>query len=348
MTGGYFTAVPQSVGVEITSRCNLTCLHCFNLSGAGKTQELSLADVVYLFDQVQAWGGRQVRISGGEPTLHPDFPAIIDAAAGHGLSVSLNTNGLYAPRLQQQLAGLAIAFFLVSLDGLPASNDRIRGAGVFDRVVSSIRWLRQLGRQVMISTHLSRSNLADVEGLISLAAELGVDIKFAPLRLIGRARDRLAGEMPTALDFYHAVQTITRLRAAYPHIRIHTDFDILRPLDQPPAERSPARLNCPAGRSMLNVGYDGCVYPCAFLITPEREFAAGYLRQAPVLTLWRESPVFQIFRTLEKEAPCQGCFAYGQLCAGGCVAVSYFSAGRLTAADPTCFLDCISAEPAAT
>jgi len=99
---------------------------------------------------------------------------------------------------------------------------------------------------------------------------------------------------------------------------------------------------------MLNVGYDGCVYPCAFLITPEREFAAGHLRQAPLLTLWRESPVFQIFRTLEKEAPCQGCFAYGKLCAGGCVAVSYFSAGRLTAADSTCFLDCISAEPAAT
>jgi len=39
----------------------------------------------------------------------------------------LNTNGLYAPRLQQQMAGLAIDFFLVSLDGLPAANDRIRG-----------------------------------------------------------------------------------------------------------------------------------------------------------------------------------------------------------------------------
>ncbi len=348
MAEAYFTAAPQSVGVEITSRCNLTCLHCFNRSGVGKTQELSLADVVYLFDQMQVWGNTQVRISGGEPTLHPEFPAIINAAVSHGLSVSLNTNALYAPRLQQQLVGLAIDSFLVSLDGLQATNDRVRGVGVFDRVVSSIRWLRQLGRQVMIGTHLNQSNLADIEGLIRLAAELGVDIKFAPLRLIGRARDHLTDEVPSALSFYHAVQTITRLRATYPHIRIYTDFDILRANDQLPTARSQARLSCPAGRSMLNVGYDGYVYPCAFLITPEREFAAGQLRQAPLLTLWRESSVFQMFRALEKEAPCQDCFVYGKTCAGGCVAVSYFSTGRLTATDPMCFMDCIGAGQEAT
>src|SRR5512139_3132120 len=112
MAEAYFTAVPQSVGVEITSRCNLACLHCFNRSGAGSTQELSLADSVYLFDQMQTWGNTEVRISGGEPTLHPDFPAIVDATVKRGLRVSLNTNGLYAPRVQAELAELAIDLFL--------------------------------------------------------------------------------------------------------------------------------------------------------------------------------------------------------------------------------------------
>jgi radical SAM protein with 4Fe4S-binding SPASM domain len=144
------------------------------------------------------------------------------------------------------------------------------------------------------------------------------------------------------------VQTITRLRATYPPIHIYTDFDILQANDHRPAARSDARLSCPAGRSMLNVSYDGYLYPCAFLITPEREFAAGHLRQASLLTLWREAPVFQMLRTLEKEAPCQDCHIYGKTCVGGCIAVSYFSTGRLTATDPMCFVNCVDAGQDAT
>ena len=142
-------------------------------------------------------------------------------------------------------------------------------------------------------------------------------------------------------DFYQAVRTITRLRARYPDIKISTDFDILCPFE-PVHPPPPSRASCPAGRSMLNVNYDGYVYPCAFLVTPEKEFAAGHLHGAPLLTLWRESPVWVPFRALEKGATCQRCAAYGQACVGGCVAVSYLATGRLDAHDPTCFMHLVS------
>lgn len=334
----YFTPVPTSIGVEITNRCNLTCQHCFNFSGEGVVQDLSLDDLTYVFDQLQAMGATDIRISGGEPTLHPDFPAISRAAVQRGLHVSINTNGLYSVRVREQIADADISLFMVSVDGLRSANDRVRGAGVFDRVVSTIRWLRRLGRSVVVSTHLYRGNVGDVEGLIALAAELGVDIKFAPLRLVGRARELMADQMLTPDRLLAAVQTIGRLRAVYPDLHLQTDFDILQPMAQTD-ELSPARASCPAGRSMLNVSYDGYVYPCAFLVTPRREFAAGHLREAPLLTLWRESPVFEPFRTLEKDARCQSCFAYRRTCVGGCVAMSYFVAGRLDAPDPSCFID---------
>lgn len=93
---------------------------------------------------------------------------------------------------------------------------------------------------------------------------------------------------------------------------------------------------------MLNVNYDGYVYPCAFLVTPQQEFAAGHLHEARLLNLWRESHAFLPFRTLEKDSVCQNCFAYGQTCVGGCVAVSYFTTGRLDAQDPTCFIELVS------
>ena len=343
MAKPYFTPVPESVGMEITNRCNLSCRHCFNRSGEGTVQELSLADLLNVFDQVQDMGRKHIRISGGEPTLHPDFAAAIVAAHQRGLGVSINTHGQYSPPTREWIADLPIELFVISLEGLRDANDDIRGKGVFDRAVETAAWLRGLGRAVMLGVHLRHSTIGDVEGLIALAAELGVNIKFSTLRPIGRARENLSAEMLSPRDLYTAVRTITRLRSDYADVRISTDFDILRPVE--PSSPPPlSRASCAAGRSWLNVNYDGYVYPCAFLVTPHQEFAAGHLRDAPLLTLWRESPVFLPFRTLEKDAQCQSCFAYGQTCLGGCVATSYYAAGRLDAHDPTCFIECISAD----
>jgi len=341
MAEPYFTPVPESVGVNITNRCSLSCRHCFNRSGEGAVQELSLADLLSLFDQVRDMGGKHVRLSGGEPTLRPDFAAIVWEANRRGLGISINTHGQYLADTRQRLADLPIDLFVISLEGLPDANDLVRGEGTFDRAVDAAVWLRDLGRSVTLGVHLRSSNLGDVAGLIALAAKLDVNIKFSPLRPIGRAREHLSDEMLSPLDFYRAVQAITRLRTEYPGLRISTDFDILRPVESS-APPPPSRASCPAGRSWLNVNYDGYVYPCAFLVTPQREFAAGHVHQAPLLTLWRESPVFLPFRTLEKDAQCQSCFAYGQTCLGGCLAMSYFTTGRLDAHDPTCFIQHVS------
>lgn len=342
MTQLYFTPVPELVGVEVTNRCDLSCKHCFNRSGEDSIQELSLADVLNLFDQLQEMGIMRIRLSGGEPTLHPEFPAIVVEAHRRRLRVSINTHGVYSFRIRQQIEDLPIDSFIVSLDGLRTTNDSIRGSGVFDQAVRTAATLHNWGRSVTFGVHLSRSNVNDVAGLIALAAQIGADVKFSPLRPIGRAQENLRDEVLSPADFYKAVKTITHLRVNYPDIRISTDFDILRPVQfsGPP---SPSRASCPAGRSMLNVNYDGYVYPCAFLVTPQREFAAGHLHQAPLLTLWQEAPGFLPFRTLEKDAQCRDCFAYGQTCFGGCVAISYFTTGHLDAHDPTCFVEYVCA-----
>ena len=342
MAETYFTPLPQSVGIEITSRCNLACRHCFNRSGEGSVAELPLAVLVDLFDQCRAMGLTGVRISGGEPTLHRDFPAVAAAASKRGLAVTLNTNGCFRSETRDRISTLPIASFLVSLDGLEASNDRIRGRGAFAQATETAALVARHRPRRDPGRPSEPPNLADVEGLIALAASLDAGIKFAPVRPIGRAADGMAGDILSPADFYRAVQTITRLWPAYPAIRITTDFDILQPATSPEPV-FPARACCPAGRTMLNIGYDGYVYPCAFLITPEREFAAGHVSQAPLAVLWRESPVFTPFRTIEKDSQCQGCWAYGRSCVGGCLAMAYFAAGRLDAHDPTCFVDRIAA-----
>jgi len=341
MVEPYFTAVPERIGVEITNRCDLACRHCFNDSGNGPVQELSLADLMYLFEQVRLMGIEDIRISGGEPTLHPRFSAIVNKAYRRGLRVSVNTHGLYSSKTRTQVAKLPVERFIISLDGLREVNDSIRGPGVFHRAVDTASWLLRQNLAVTLGVHVTRSAVDDVAGLINLASELGADIKFAPLRPLGRAREFLLDEMLSPSDLYQVVQTVTRSRENHPEIKISTDFDILQPI-LPSVPKFPSQACCPAGRSMLNLNYDGYVYPCAFLVTPQREFAVGHLHEDSLLSLWRESPAFVPFRTLEKDNVCKSCFAYGHTCVGGCVALSYFTSGHLDAHDPTCFIGLVS------
>ncbi|MEM9585666.1 MAG: radical SAM protein [Planctomycetota bacterium] len=82
--------------VELTDRCNLSCPMCFASSGpAGKDH--SLSDVISSLDRLIECEGRAevCQLSGGEPTLHPDFERIVDEALDRPIDyVMVNTNGV--------------------------------------------------------------------------------------------------------------------------------------------------------------------------------------------------------------------------------------------------------------
>ncbi len=333
----FFTPAPD-VAVDITNRCNLHCRHCYNFSGEKPVQELAIADATRLIAELRDLGQERLRLSGGEPTLHPQFGAIVREATGRGMVVAISTNGVFGRTGRQRLKALSLGSVSVSLDGMRIANDQVRGPGVFDEVMRSIRFLKDICPHVLISTHLFRSNLADVTPLIELAQELAVGIKFAPLRPIGRANLHMRDQIPSPAEYRGAVETIGRLRAQYPAIDVRTDFDVLSPQKPSSALPAPSRAVCPAGRSRLNVSYDGRIYPCAFLATPEREFAIGRLGEIPLLDLWNRSPVLTQFRNIRKDNRCQGCNAYGNECVGGCVAMAYFATGHLDGQDPVCFV----------
>jgi uncharacterized radical SAM superfamily Fe-S cluster-containing enzyme len=82
--------------LEITANCNLTCPMCFAASGPGGAH-LSVADCRRAIDRlVQAEGRPEVlQLSGGEPTIHPDFLEILDYGLSQPIDVvMINTNGV--------------------------------------------------------------------------------------------------------------------------------------------------------------------------------------------------------------------------------------------------------------
>lgn len=126
--------------VEITETCNLRCPVCYADSGPDTGRHLSLAEIEAMLDTLVANEGEPdvVQISGGEPTLHPAFFAVLDAAKARPIRhLMVNTNGLrlanepdFAQRLAAYQPGLEVYLQFDSLrdDTLKA----LRGAELAD------------------------------------------------------------------------------------------------------------------------------------------------------------------------------------------------------------------------
>src|SRR5690606_32042680 len=104
--------------IEVTDRCNLKCPTCYAGSGPGVGRHRSLAEIEGMFDTLVASEGEPdvVQISGGEPTLHPQFFEILEAARRRPIRyLMVNTNGLriaqdpgFVRRLAEVKKGLEI------------------------------------------------------------------------------------------------------------------------------------------------------------------------------------------------------------------------------------------------
>lgn len=83
--------------IEVTDRCNLTCPTCYAESSPNYGRHRTLEEIEKMFDIIVANEGRPdvVQISGGEPTIHPDFFKILDIAKSKPIRhLMLNTNGI--------------------------------------------------------------------------------------------------------------------------------------------------------------------------------------------------------------------------------------------------------------
>jgi uncharacterized radical SAM superfamily Fe-S cluster-containing enzyme len=96
--------------LEINDHCNLTCPVCFADSSPARTGQRPIATIERMLDALVASEGEPdlVQLSGGEPTLHPEFFAILDAVRSRPIRhVMINTNGLRIAREPEFVARLA-------------------------------------------------------------------------------------------------------------------------------------------------------------------------------------------------------------------------------------------------
>jgi len=194
--------------IEITDHCNLECPVCYAASGPSRPQYRSVKQIEAMLDAVVGNEGTPdvVQISGGEPTLHPDFFTVMDMARQRPIRhLMLNTNGIriaredgFAERLAGYMPDFEIYLQFDSLEAAPLID--LRGADLRNIRQRAIEKLNRLGLSTTLVVTLKKGlNDGEIGRIIDWALQQPAvrGVVLQPVQAAGRhenfdpARDRL-------------------------------------------------------------------------------------------------------------------------------------------------------------
>lgn len=161
---------------EITNKCNLNCLHCYNSSGVKMENELSLEQIKMIAHNFKNIGGNVVCISGGEPFAHKNFEEIVYIFIENGIeNLRLGTNGLLINEKNKNILKY-FQIISISLDGFEKEHNTIRGSKCFEKSLYAINAaIEAIGSdRVEVSTVLIKESLQYVEEYVKWLISIGV------------------------------------------------------------------------------------------------------------------------------------------------------------------------------
>jgi len=104
----------KELTVQITDRCNKNCVKCNKRSFT--YQDMSREDVLRIIREACDLGLKHIHFTGGEPTLHKNFPKFIEVSKDLGLRVDMSTNGEFSEVVADELVSAGIDSINISWD----------------------------------------------------------------------------------------------------------------------------------------------------------------------------------------------------------------------------------------
>lgn len=170
-----------SVEIEFSLRCNFRCPYCYVPSRDQFKDELSPEEIRAVILQAKELGARKVIVLGGEPSIYPHTPELIQFMRSHGLVVEMFTNG---SGISEDLASMLyehevrVVLKMNSLD--EALQNRLSGHPQAFRVINTaLSRLKAAGYPsddhfLAVSSIICRQNITELVSLWQLLREQGI------------------------------------------------------------------------------------------------------------------------------------------------------------------------------
>jgi uncharacterized radical SAM superfamily Fe-S cluster-containing enzyme len=186
--------------VEITDRCNLTCPTCYANSSPHYGRHRTVAEVEAMLDAIVANEGEPdvVQISGGEPTIHPNFFDILDRAKTKPIKhLMVNTNGIriakdfdFAQRLASYMPDFELYLQFDSFE--PEALQTLRGKDLTDVRMQALEHLNKLNLSTTLVVTLQKGvNDDEIGKIIDFALQQPCvrGVTFQPTQIAGRTEN---------------------------------------------------------------------------------------------------------------------------------------------------------------
>lgn len=340
----------RSFYLYLTTCCNLKCRHCWvNPVYEGEVLKpdsyIDQADLGEAVKEGKTLGLSSVKLTGGEPTLHPHFREIVTFLTKEGLSLNMETNGtLVTSELAWFLKDESnVAFISVSIDSPdPAGHDRFRGVkGAYERALSGLDNLVGAGYkncQVIMTVH--HGNRHQMAELVELAADHGAgSVKFNHVTPTGRgANMHEKGEALSFSEYLEMVEYINkelRPNSGIPVILLMPPA--LTPIEELP--RTDGQCDDCGVAGVLGIMGNGDIALCGIGQTVP-ELTYGRLGVDSIREIWLHHPVIQGLRRDLRDVEgypgiCGSCI-HAKSCHTGCVANNYVLNGSLVSPQWLC------------
>ena len=328
----------------LTEGCNLACRHCWMGPKFDPTGTRYPTLPIELFEtairEARPLGLHCVKLTGGEPLLHPQIKQLLAIVQREKLRLTIETNGLLCtPEIAAEIAKSPDRFISVSIDGTDAkTHEWVRGvSGSFEAAKQAVRTLVAAGIKPQVIFTVMRGNVAQVEDMARLVEDLGASsLKFNMVQPTARGED---------LHQTQETLTIAELIALGRHVEadVAPKFKIKVLIDYPRAFRSLPGISRGDGCGFCGIfGVLGVIasghYALCGIGEQVPELIFGKVGKDPLEQVWRNNAILKTLREglPEKlEGVCGRCLMK-RSCLGQCVAQNYYRKGSLLAPNWFC------------
>jgi PqqA peptide cyclase len=319
--------------LELTYRCPLQCVFCYNpVDYANTRDELTTEDWLRVLREARELGAVQLGISGGEPLLRDDVELIVAEAHRLGYYINLITSGVGLTRSRvEALKRAGLDHIQLSFqDATRESNDYLSHARTFDLKRRVADWIKEAGFSMVVNCVVHRLNIDRVGDIIALAAEIGANyLELANAQYYSWAFLNREQLLPSRAQIENAKCVTEEWRE-----RVGKRMRILF-VTPDYYESRPKRCMNGWGTTFMTVTPDGTALPChTAKMLPGLSFPN--VRTNTVREIWHHADVFERFRgTNWMKEPCASCDER-DTDLGGCRCQAYLLANDPEAADPVC------------
>lgn len=222
-----------------------------------------------------------LNITGGEPFLRTDLEEIIRVVKPKADRIVISTNGYYTERIIALAEKNRDLGFRISLEGLPAANDELRGIkDGFDHGLRSLLQLRRMGvKDIGFGITVSDRNAKDLMELYELAKALNVEFATAVVHnsyYFHKFDNAIQKKEEVSDEFRELIRELLKTRRPKNWFRAYFNHGLINYI-----YNNKRLLPCEMGTDVFLVDPFGNIYPCNVL-----EESMGNITEAPFDKIW--------------------------------------------------------------